>query len=96
MKKHSCKIKPQQLIERAKAKGNQIGKWLDDQSAATFLAEVAKKGTGVQDVILPEGVKGISYLPDGTELVADRAIVVVMDTGEIKTAYPYNSNYPIK
>ena len=96
MKKHSCKIKPQQLIERAKAKGNQIGKWLDDQSAATFLAEVAKKGTGVQDVILPEGVKGISYLPDGTELVADRAIVVVMDTGGIKTAYPYNSNYPIK
>lgn len=103
MKKHSSKIKSQQLIERVQAEQHQVGKWLDNKIAADFLDEVVKNEPDINlpnrdklyYIDLPNGVNGVSYLPDGTELTADKAIVIVKDNGGIRTAYPFNSNYPI-
>ncbi|HAH0866480.1 TPA: hypothetical protein GFY00_08915 [Escherichia coli] len=65
---HGQKMKPSQLIDRARNKGHQVGQYLDDNSAADFIASVAKKGPGVHDVPLPTNIKGRGYLPDGTEV----------------------------
>ncbi|WP_454827608.1 RHS repeat-associated core domain-containing protein [Paraburkholderia xenovorans] len=40
---HGKKLKPQQLIGRARGKGHQIGQCLDDNAAAIFITDVAKK-----------------------------------------------------
>ncbi|NHZ93853.1 type IV secretion protein Rhs [Massilia sp. CCM 8733] len=65
--RHTSKLKPIQLMDRARHKGKQIGQWLDNRVAANFIAETAKKGPGAYEVTLPPGVKGRSFLPDGTE-----------------------------
>ncbi|GED58708.1 hypothetical protein ABER61_22430 [Brevibacillus formosus] len=74
--------------------GHQIDKFLDNQSTADFLADVSKNGSGVYDLPLPSHIKGRASLPDGTELTLDRFKVVIKEDGSIKTAYPYNSDYP--
>ncbi|MFB0846906.1 hypothetical protein [Paenibacillus oleatilyticus] len=74
---HGAKKTSNQLIDRAKSKEHQIGQWLDEQSAADFLAEIAKKRRGVRGVPLPGTLKTRSFLPDGTELEPDMARVVV-------------------
>lgn len=56
-----------------------------------FLANVAKKGEGVYDVMLPADIKGRSFLPDGTEVTTDMARVIVKPDRSIRTAFPYNS-----
>ena len=43
--------------------------------------------------MLSSDIKARSILPDGTELVPDKARIVMNTDGSIKTAYPYNSNY---
>ncbi|MFB6367738.1 RHS repeat-associated core domain-containing protein [Paenibacillus elgii] len=91
---HGAKKTSNQLIDRARSKEHQIGQWLDEQSAADFLTEIAKKGQGVHDVSLPSTLKTRSFLPDGTEVEPDMARVVVKEDGSIKTAYPFNSSYP--
>jgi hypothetical protein len=90
---HTMKLKPRELIDRARGKGHQIGQWLDDNAAAGFIAEVAKKGSGIHDFPIPRGV-GRSFLGDGTELSTDMARVVVKPNGSVRTAYPYNSAHP--
>ncbi|CAH1228462.1 hypothetical protein PAECIP111890_06279 [Paenibacillus sp. JJ-223] len=91
---HGKKVTDRQLIDRARTEGHQIGKWLDDQVAADFVAEIAKRGPGAHYVDLPSNVKGRCFLPDGTEIVPDRAIVVVKKDGSLTTCYPYSSMYP--
>ena len=80
-----------QLIDRARSLGHQVGQWLDDQNAADFLAEIAQRGEGVYDVHLPSNVRGRSFLPNGTEVFADMARVVVKADGSIRTAFPFSS-----
>lgn len=88
-------MKPSQLIDRARNKGHQIGQWLDDVEAAKFMEKIAKeRGGGAHTVDLPEGLKGRSFLADGTELPTDKAIIVVYDTGGINSGYPINSKFP--
>ena len=55
---------------------------------------IAKKGSGVYEVKLPSSIKGQAFLPDGTEILTDMAVVVVRPNGGVSTAYPYNSVYP--
>ena len=88
---HGQKQTSTQLTDRARSLDHQIGQWLDDQKAANFLADVAKKGEGVYDVELLTGIKGRSFLPDGTEVTTDMARVIVKSDGSIRTAFPYNS-----
>jgi len=90
---HTQRLKPQQLIDRATAKGHQIGQWLDDNAAAQFIADVAQKGPGTYDVPVPARM-GRSFLPNGTELQPDMARVVVKPDGSVRTAFPYNSAHP--
>jgi len=90
---HTQRLKPQQLIDRATAKGHQIGQWLDDKAAADFIADVAQKGPGTYDVPVPARM-GRSFLPNGTELRPDMARVVVKPDGSVRTAFPYNSAHP--
>ncbi|WP_246021124.1 phage late control D family protein [Paenibacillus lentus] len=91
---HGAKKKPNQLIDRARGKGHQISQWLDEKSAAEFLAEVAKKGPGVHEVPLPPFIKSRGYLPDGTEIKPDMARVIVKEDGGIRSAFPYSSAHP--
>lgn len=91
---HGAKKLPNQLIDRARANGHQIGQWLDEKSAANFITDVAKKGSGVHEVQLPSSLKTRGYLPDGTEIKPDMARVVVKENGAVRTAYPYSSAHP--
>ena len=61
---------------------------------ADFLSEAVRGNEGVFDVVLSSDIKARSILPDGTELIPDKARIVMNTDGSIKTAYPYNSNYP--
>ncbi|MBN1207138.1 MAG: hypothetical protein JXB05_19790 [Myxococcaceae bacterium] len=90
---HTSKLSPTQLADRARSLGHQVGQWADDEAAATFIADVAKRGPGVHDVPLPKGL-GRSFLADGTELTTDMARVVVKSNGAVRTAFPYNSAHP--
>lgn len=87
-------MKPTQLIDRAKSSGFQIGKWTNDQEAVDFVTDIAKKGPGTYEVKLPNNVKGQAFLPNGTEIPTDMAVIVVRPNGGVTTAYPYNSAYP--
>lgn len=91
---HGQKVTDRQLADRARGMRHQIGKFLNNQAAAVYLAEVAKKGPGVYDLPLPSHIKGRVFLPNGTELTPDRIKVVIKEDGSIRTAYPYNSGYP--
>ena len=93
---HGKKFSTQQLLDRARGFENphQVGQWLDEQQAADFLADVVKNQEGVLDVELPAEIKARSILPDGSEVIPDRAIIVIKPDGSIRTAYPYNSLYP--
>ena len=84
-------MKPSQLIDRARNKGHQVGQYLDDNSAADFIASIAKKGPGVHDVPLPTSIKSRGYLPDGKEIVPDMARIVVKPDGSVRTSFPFNS-----
>jgi hypothetical protein len=88
---HGQKQTSTQLTDRARNLEHQVGQWLDDQKAAVFLANVAKKGEGVYDVMLPADIKGRRFLPDGTEVTTDMARVIVKPDRSIRTAFPYNS-----
>jgi hypothetical protein len=90
---HTHKLSRTQLVDRARSLGHQVGQWTDDKAAATFIADVAKRGPGVHDVPLPKGL-GRSFLADATELVTDMARVVVKPNGAVRTAFPYNSTHP--
>lgn len=91
---HGAKKTSQQLTDRAHDLEHQVGKWENDQKAADFIADVAKRGEGTYDVQLPSDVSGRSFLPKGTEIKPDMGKVVVKSDGSIRTAYPYNSSYP--
>jgi type IV secretory pathway VirB10-like protein len=93
---HGQKVTKKQLADRARAKGHQVGQYLDDQSAADFIGDVAKaRGPGVHDdVPLPQGMKTRVVLEDGTEVVADKARVVVKPDGSVRTSYPFSSAHP--
>ncbi|MCK9791248.1 RHS repeat-associated core domain-containing protein [Providencia sp. CIM-Carb-044] len=91
---HGQKLKPQQLMDRARAKNHQIGQYLDDNAAANFISDVAKKGPGVHDVPLPNNISGRGYLPNGVEIKPDMARVVVKPDGSIRTSFPYSSSHP--
>ena len=91
---HGQKMKPTQLIDRARNKGHQVGQYLDDSAAAEFIGSVAQKGPGVHDVPLPNNIKGRGYLPDGTEIVPDMARVVVKNDGSVRTSFPFISSQP--
>ena len=91
---HGQKMKPNQLIDRARNKGHQVGQYLDDNAAADFIASVAKKGEGVHDVSLPTNIKGRGYLPNGTEIVPEMARVIVKSDGSVRTSFPFNSSHP--
>jgi RHS repeat-associated protein len=91
---HSAKLKPNQLADRAKAKGHQVSQWTDDVAAAKLIADVAKQqGEGIHNVNIQAGM-GRSFLGDATELTTDMARVVVKQDGTVRTAFPYNSSYP--
>ncbi|MGG1673123.1 hypothetical protein ACIFOE_21310, partial [Paenibacillus sp. NRS-1783] len=91
---HGAKKKTNQLIDRARGKGHQISQWIDENSAADFLAEVAKKDPGVHEVPLPSTIKSRGYLPDGSEIKPDMARVIVKEDGGIRSAFPYSSAHP--
>jgi len=90
---HSAKLRPEQLVNRARGLGHQVGQWRNDKAAADFIANVAKKGPGTHDVPLPSGM-GRSFLGDGTELGTDMARVVVKPDGSVRTAFPFSSAHP--
>ncbi|AYH08029.1 hypothetical protein H4F66_09725 [Pectobacterium parmentieri] len=90
---HGQKVKPNQLIDRARGKGHQVGQYLDDNSSAEFIANIAKKGPGVHDVPLPTNIKSRGYLPDGKEITPDMARVVVKPDGSVRTSFPFNSSH---
>ncbi|ADO71749.1 hypothetical protein [Stigmatella aurantiaca] len=90
---HTSKPSSTRLADKARSLGHQIGQWTDDQAAAAFIANVAKRGPGVHDVPLPTGL-GRSFLADGSELATDMARVVVKSNGAVRTAFPYNSAHP--
>lgn len=94
---HGQKRTAQQLIGRANGFGNphQVGQWLDDQKAADFLADTVKQhpGENILDIELPADVKGRAFLPDGTEVEADMARIILKPDGGIRTAFPYSSLY---
>jgi hypothetical protein len=90
---HTSTLSSTRLADRARSLGHQVGQWTEDRAAATFIADVAKRGPGVHDVPLPAGL-GRSILADGTELAADMARIVVKANGTVRTAFPYNSVYP--
>ncbi len=69
----------------ARSLKHQVGNWSDDKAAADFLEEIAKKGSRTYDISLPNNIQGNPFLPTGIELKPD---------GIIRTAFPYNSNYP--
>jgi hypothetical protein len=91
---HGAKKTPAQLTDRARAQGVQNGQWTNDQAAADFVADVAKRGPGVHEVPLPQGVGGRSFLPNGAEVVSDSARIVVNPNGGVKTSFPYSSQHP--
>ncbi|MGL5386823.1 MAG: RHS repeat-associated core domain-containing protein [Serratia sp. (in: enterobacteria)] len=82
---HGQKLKPNQLIDRARGKGHQVGQYVDDNAAANFIADVAGKGPGVHNVPLPKNVTGRGYLPNGVELKPD---------GSVRTSFPYDTAHP--
>jgi hypothetical protein len=90
---HTQKLSHTQLADRARSLGHQVGQWTDDKAAATFIADVAKRGPGVHDVPLPKGL-GRSLLANGTELMTDMARIIVKPNGAVRTAFPYNSAHP--
>ena len=91
---HTSALTKEQLADRARDLGHQVGQWTDDTAAARFLAEqVAKKGPGTHDVTIPQGL-GRSFLGDGTALTTDMARIVVKPDGTIRTAFPFNSFNP--
>jgi RHS repeat-associated protein len=90
---HTAKLRPEQLTERARGLGHQVGQWSNDKAAADFIANVAKKGPGVHNVQLPSGM-GRSFLADGTELTTDMARVIVKPDGSVRTAFPFSSAHP--
>lgn len=67
--------------------------WTNDQSAADFLAEIAKRGEGVYDVDLPQNVKDGRFLSSIVEITPNKARVIVTPNGSIITAYPYNNSW---
>ena len=92
---HGKGVKPAQLADRARAKGTQIGQYLDDQAAADLVGDVAQgMGPGVHDVPLPEGLPTRVILPDGTEATADMVRVIVKPDGSVRTSYPFSSAHP--
>ncbi|MDP9536691.1 RHS repeat-associated core domain-containing protein [Pseudomonas protegens] len=90
---HGQKLKPNQLTDRARSKGHQVGQYLDDNVAADFIADVAKKGPGVHEVPLPANVEGRGYLPNGIAVTSDMARVIVKPDGSVRTSFPYNSSH---
>ena len=87
------------LMTKAKTEGRQFGQWTDDQRAADFIAEVAKKkGSGAHDVPLPSSAlnkfPSVVYLNTGLKSNADMARVIVNSDGSVKVAYPFNSRHP--
>jgi len=90
---HTAKLTPAQLTNRARGLGHQAGQWTNDKAAAEFIENVAKRGPGTHDVLLPPGM-GRSFLADGSELSTDMARVVVKPNGSVRTAFPFNSAHP--
>jgi RHS repeat-associated protein len=86
---HTSKLQLSQLVDRARGMGHQVGQWMNDEAAALFIAEVAKRGPGTHDIPLPRGM-GRSVLGDGTELVPDMARIVVRPDGSVRTAFPFS------
>jgi hypothetical protein len=91
--RHGSRLRPSQLIDRARTEGHQIGQWTDELEAANLIADVARRGPGVYDVAIRSGL-GRSFLGDGTQLVADMARVVVRPNGAVSTAFPFSSLHP--
>lgn len=91
---HGQKLKPNQLIDRAKSKSHQVGQYQNDQATADFIAEVAKKGPGVHNVPLPPTVSARGYFGDGTVLVPDMARIALKPDDSVRTSFPYSSSYP--
>ena len=91
---HGPKVKRQRLRDRARGTGSQIGQWSNEADAAGLIRDVAMEhGPGVHDVELGE-VEGTVVLPDGTEVPADKARVIVKPDGSIRTAFPFSSEHP--
>jgi hypothetical protein len=90
---HGSKLTREQLVDRARNLGHQIGQWIDDDAAARFIAEVARRGPGIHDAPLPGGL-GRTFLANGTELATDMARVVVKPNGTVRTAFPFSSAHP--
>ena len=88
---HGQKMKTDLLKSRAAREQKQIGQFLDDQAAAPHILEAAKKGPGVHNAPLPEGVPGRAFLPDGSEISVDSFRTVVKPDGSVRTAFPFNS-----
>jgi len=91
---HGQDLRPSQIADRARSQGHQIGQYLDDQAAADFIGDIAQQGPGVYDVPLPGKLPTRVILPDGTEVIADRARVIVKRDGSVRTSYPFNIGYP--
>ena len=90
---HGQHVKLNQLQDRARTKGHQIGQFLDDKAAAPYVAEIAKRGPGKHEVPLPSGLKTRSVLPDGSIVQPNSLRVIVNRDGKVITAFPFNSNF---
>ncbi len=91
---HTQRLRPSQLVDRARALDHQVGQWLNDQTAAEFIADVAQKGPGAHDVPLPARM-GRSFLKmvQNCRRTTKLGVVVTPD-GSVRTAFPYNSAHP--
>lgn len=94
-KDHGQKVKDNQLKDRARGLGHQVGAWTDDAAAAARLwAECQPQPDGTKmfefDIAATDGR---AFLPTGEAVDVDRARVVMGPAGGIKTAYPFSSQH---
>ena|GEM_PF-1341385 len=95
---HGRKKTKQQLWDRARGLGHQVGQFLDDDATASFVAKYVqdkKPSPGVHHIDLPDDLPVRILLPDGKEISGNKIFILFKSDGSVKTGFPYNDLFPI-
>ncbi|WP_265592698.1 hypothetical protein [Verrucomicrobium sp. BvORR034] len=90
---HGQGLEDKRMIDRARNKGVQIGRYSDDRLAAAYAGAISKQGAGLYDVMLPKGLEADVALPNGKIIFGDMMRVVVGLDGKIDSSYPFSSRH---